>query len=152
FKQEFDEVATDKTPLTENPFKDSNEVKTYIKTISKRIDSEGLSPVVATYLVHNYGKQTDRILEIFEKIDKKEAPFRLMVAELKYCLTHEMVCTPLDFFIRRTGRMYFDKPSVASSKESILAAFSSHFKWNQKTAEYHKKQLDITLQNTVEFV
>ena len=152
FEQEFDEVATDKTPLTENPFKDYNKVKSYINRITKRIDPYGLSQVDASYLVHNYGKQTDHILEYFEKLNDKEVFERLIKAELKFCFAHEMVCTPLDFFNRRTGRMYFDKPSVVSLKKIILDEFTSHFNWNQETTEKYKKQLEDTLHSRVEFV
>ena len=121
FEQEFDETTTDKVALTKNPFKHYKQVKSYISSITKKIESYGLSEVDAIYLVHNYGKQTDIILESFQHLTDKETPLRLAKAELKYCLNYEMVCTPLDFFMRRTGRLFFDKTSVESLKDGIIS-------------------------------
>ena len=151
FEQEFEEVTTHKTPLTTFPFKNYEQVKKYIKSVTKRINPLELSQKDAIYLVHNYGKQSDIILKRFETLKDKDAKLRLAKAELWFCLTQEMVCTPNDFFIRRTGRLYFDKPSAELFKDPLLTEFISFFKWDKMTAEKYKGALETAIQNTTEF-
>ena len=62
FEQEFEETTTDAIILIGSSFKDYNSVKKYIDAISKKVIDLGLTKDVATYLVHNYGKQTNEIL------------------------------------------------------------------------------------------
>ena len=50
---------------------------------------------------------------------------RLAKAELRFCIDYEMVQNPMDFFIRRTGRLYFDIDSVRNLMEPILEEFKN---------------------------
>jgi glycerol-3-phosphate dehydrogenase len=53
-----------------------------------------------------------------------------------------MVQNPLDFFIRRTGRLYFDIKSVEQLKEPVLKEFSTIFSWNSETNEYYNQLIE----------
>ena len=48
-------------------------------------------------------------------------------AELRFGVDYEMVQNPMDFFIRRTGRLYFNIDSVRHLMEPILEEFKSIF-------------------------
>ena len=49
-------------------------------------------------------------------------------AELRFGIDYEMVQNPMDFFIRRTGRLYFDIDSVRDLIEPILQEFKAIYK------------------------
>ena len=117
---EVKECHTDKIPLCGNGFKKSKHVKRYIDEIYERIRKEGFTAYDAWYLVTTYGKQTEQILEAYKGFKNKEAYLRMIRAELKFGMEHEMVATPMDFFIRRTGRLYFDINSVRIYLKPIL--------------------------------
>lgn len=151
FEQEFEEAKTEKIPLTEQPFKNYKQVKAYIKSVIKRIAPSGLSAIDAEYLVHNYGKQTDMILDNFEALQGKDVSLRLAKAELQFSLAHEMACTPLDFFMRRTGRLFFDIGSVEIVKEDILTLFADNFNWNQETKKKYLDELNIAIAQSTRF-
>ena len=53
-----------------------------------------------------------------------------------------MTCTPTDFFMRRTGRLFFDKPSVDTYKEFVLNEFSVYFKLDATTITQQRNELD----------
>ena len=74
----------------------------------------GLHYAQVRYLVHTYGTDTERIIDLtFEHLQAIGDPdLALLYAELIYGIEHEMVTGITDFFIRRTGRMYFDPAYV----------------------------------------
>ena len=52
----------------------------------------------------------------------------MAIAELHYGINYEMITSPMDFFIRRTGRLYFDIESIPLLLDRILEEFKSIFK------------------------
>jgi len=44
----------------------------------------------------------------------------LLKAEIEYCIEHEMVVCPSDFFIRRTAMLHFERPAINSFFDSVL--------------------------------
>jgi glycerol-3-phosphate dehydrogenase len=117
--------TTDKIPLCGNAFKKYKHVKNYIEEVHGRIKGDGFASYDAWYLVTTYGQQTETILDNYMGITGKDAATRLLLAELQFGVEHEMVQNPMDFFIRRTGRLYFDIDSVRRYKEAVLQAFQT---------------------------
>ncbi|SHI67428.1 homodimeric glycerol 3-phosphate dehydrogenase (quinone) [Arenibacter nanhaiticus] len=135
------ECTTEKIPLCGNDFKSYKQVKKYISKVYKRIEADGFSKYDAWYLVTNYGKQTENILEIYAQENGDDQQLRMVLAELKFGVQHEMVHTPMDFFIRRTGRLYFDIESVKEFIEPVLAEFKIIFKLGDEVVEAYRAQL-----------
>ena len=152
FEQEFEPVKTDEIPLSEQPFKNYNEVKSYTRKVTKSIEALGLTSDDAKYLVHNYGKQTDTILEGFKNINGGNATTQLVMAELNFCLAYEMVCTPLDFFTRRTGRLFFDIKSIENTKNIVLNKFATHFEWNEEMKSKELNMLNAAIEDRTSFL
>ncbi len=119
--KELGPCRTEKLPLCGNGFKNSKAVREYIEKVASRIKPHGLDRHVAWQLVTTYGDQTETILSDFEASEGKDPRWRLMQAELQFGVTYEMVQSPMDFFIRRTGRLYFDIDSVREYLEEAVA-------------------------------
>ena len=92
----------------------------------------GLTAYHAFYLVSNYGKAADTIIAGMQNFADEDLEIRLSRSELKYCLENEMVYRLPDFFIRRTGRLYFDIHSISHTFDAILADFRAHFQWSDE--------------------
>ena len=77
---------------------------------------------------------------------------KMIIAEVWFTINYEMTCTPTDFFMRRTGRLFFDAHSVNLYKEYVLDLFKTHFSWDEKTTEKHLLELEekIKLATTFE--
>jgi glycerol-3-phosphate dehydrogenase len=95
----------------------------------------------ASYLVHNYGKQTGLILKQLDLFTESDPELKLLKSELAFCLDAEMVCRPLDFLERRTGRLYFWIGTVDKYKKEILATFKEKFGWSASQFEDQEKIL-----------
>ena len=122
------ESVTSEIPLCGSDFKKYKDVKKYIAEIYTRIKKEGFTEYDAWFLVTTYGKQSETILEIYSKIKEENKTVRLVKAELHFGIKFEMVQNPMDFFIRRTGRLYFDIESVRTMMEPVLDEFRTIFK------------------------
>ena len=123
------ECFTEEIPLAGNvDFKKFKHVKKYIAEIYDRIKPNGFTEHDAWFLVTNYGKQTETILETFTTLKDADSYERMAKAELRFGIDYEMVQNPMDFFIRRTGRLYFDIDSVRSLMKPILEEFKSIYK------------------------
>jgi len=114
------ECHTDKIPLSGSDFKKFKHVKKYIAEVYEAIKADGFSEYDAWYLVTTYGKQTEQIVAEYKAFKNKDAALRMLRAELKFGMEHEMVTNPMDFFIRRTGRLYFDIDSVRAYLKPVL--------------------------------
>ncbi len=145
------ECTTDSIPLCGNDFKKFKEVKKYIRQIQTRLDPDGFEKYDAWYLVTNYGKQTEEILSRYKKRKEKKVHERLILSELEFTVAHEMVQSPLDFFVRRTGRLYFDIHSVREHMESVIRELGRIFKADKKTLLRWKKELEAELDSHSRF-
>lgn len=104
------------------------------KELSSHLAAEGLSKIESSYLTHVYGQQSLDVLKA-----AKDQGIELIQAEALFCMHVEMCLNPFDFYVRRTGRMYFDIDSVRSSKDKIGKLFASQYNW---TEDKLKEEID----------
>lgn len=151
FDKEFEDIKTKEIILSGGAFADSSEVESYTDAIYNRIAEVDFNRKDAEYLVHNYGKQTDIILQKFDDLMHDNMQEKMLKAEVWFSINYEMTCTPTDFFMRRTGRLFFDKPSVDMYKEYVIQLFENQFSWNKLTTEKNRQELEEKLTSVVTF-
>lgn len=145
------ECTTDKIPLCGSDFKKYKHVKKYISEVFDRIKEDGFSEYDAWYLVTNYGKQTEAILENYAALRNKDVYLRMLRAEAQFAIAHEMVLNPMDFFIRRTGRLYFDIDSIRNYMEPIQEEFKKAFGYDTAQLESFKEKMEEELESHSNF-
>ncbi len=139
YNQAFKSCYTDKIHLGgSNPFTDADAVTQYTQDIQRQTKYFGLSTHHARYLVSNFGKQSEDILAKIPEKANDNPEVLLARAELNYTLENEMVFTPMDYFMRRTGRYFFDIESVKKIYLPILQDFHRAFKWDAATLECNR--------------
>ncbi|WP_299667053.1 glycerol-3-phosphate dehydrogenase/oxidase [uncultured Polaribacter sp.] len=155
FDKEFEAIKTKEIVLSGGTFANSEEVKSYIDAIHNRIAEVGFDEKDAKYLVYNYGKQTDVVLQKYDdfslEMSEESDQKKMIKAEVLFCIENEMTCTPTDFFMRRTGRLFFDMQSVILHKEFVFSLFEKTFSWDKKTAEMHQQELEEMLRTATTF-
>ena len=130
---------TETTVLQGGVFAGTKDVKRYQQGLEKRLAMMHQDLVTySEYLVSTYGRQSDDILGYYdEKVD--DAHVALVMAELEFTLENEAAFTLLDFFERRTGRLYFHISSIEPSKTQVADRMAEYFEW---TEERKKQQLE----------
>ena len=78
----------------------------------------------------------------FDALSDENQQEKMIKAEVWFTIENEMVCTPTDFFMRRTGKLFFDIQSVYQYKDLVLQEFKNHFNWDSKTTKKHLQELE----------
>ena len=148
---ELTPCITHQIVLAGGPFDGSKEVDRYTETIERQLDTSGLGHL-ANYLVSNYGKQTDEIIALFQNREEEDAEVRLGLSELSFALQHESTFTLLDFFERRTGRLYFNIRSIEKLKEHVGKEMAAYHHWDSGKKEKELKALEAALKRSSHFI
>ncbi|UII81796.1 glycerol-3-phosphate dehydrogenase/oxidase [Flagellimonas sp. CMM7] len=151
YETNIPECTTDKIPLCGSDFKKYKHVKKYIEEVFNRIKEDGFTEYDAWYLVTNYGKQTESILENYAALRNKDVYLRMIRAEVQFAIAHEMVLNPMDFFIRRTGRLYFDIDSIRNYMEPIQEEFKKAFGYDAGQLQSFKEKMEEELESHSNF-
>lgn len=141
---------TDKIPLSGNAFKDFKEVSAYANQVYNKLKPIGISEAKAWSLVTTYGAQADQILDGMDP-KAEDVQWQLLKAELEFTLKHEMVTCPADFFIRRTGKLYFDIDEVRKYLEPVLSYFRQKLEVPPETIQKWEKEMQSEIQRHSEF-
>ncbi|QOS99346.1 glycerol-3-phosphate dehydrogenase/oxidase [Brevibacterium sp. JNUCC-42] len=105
----------------------------------------GLSAQEAEQLVLRYGSNVSRI---FSRISEHDAEMtetglpKHVFGPLLYAIEEEMATTPEDFFVRRTGALYFNMQGVREWKEPVIAYMAQKLDWNVEERMNHQKRLE----------
>lgn len=129
-------------------FKNPEEVFQYINNVKTKLRTAKINEEKAEYLVRNYGKQTEMILDNF--FSKKRT--NIVEAEMWFALNYEAICTLEDFFNRRTGKFNFDPLCVISELDLVLPIATKYFKWTAEQAENQVKIVKNKLASKTDFV
>ena len=88
----------------------------------------GLSEKESSYLVDLYGTQTDQIIAIRNQRDDQS----ILLAEVQFSIEKEMTLSLTDFFIYRTGRMFFDVDSVKGQMHFVANEMKQALDWSER--------------------
>jgi glycerol-3-phosphate dehydrogenase len=148
--QSYKDCFTHQIPLAGGHFKSSAEVAAYENKLSRKISDLSLPDYYTEYLVSNYGADSEQIIEQMKNYDDP-AETALARAELWYTIHHELVVHPMDFFDRRSGRLYFNLPSIHNILPSIMADFASYFNWDEEKTKQLTKEVEQILHESANF-
>ncbi|PZE21347.1 glycerol-3-phosphate dehydrogenase/oxidase [Paenibacillus xerothermodurans] len=113
----------------------------------------GISEADARMWVRRYGSNTDGVLELYLAHQAEAGRYGLpsaWYASLLYSIEEEMAATPVDFFIRRTGALYFDISAVRRWKHPVTAYMAQRFGWDRQQTARHTAVLDRSISDATE--
>lgn len=76
---------------------------------------------------------------------------RLAAAEADYCIKQELALYPIDFIERRSGRLYFDMPSIAPVLEDVLDVFARAYDYSPEEREAERRKVEEAIAWVSEF-
>ena len=137
--------------LADSHFSSNKKIKNYITQVSEALKPYDLSIRTPRYLVENYGQQTDVILKHFMEMDHSEAELSMLKAEALFAIRYEMAASLQDFFVRRTGLLYFEIRKVTIYKSAIALYFQGLLGWNESRLKDELAELDRLISDTTSF-
>lgn len=137
--------------LTEKPFSSAKAVQQYVQQMEKEVSERGLEAYYGWYLTTVYGEQSQIILEKMSEFQSDDASIALARAEAWFTTHHEMVNSASDFFVRRTGRLYFDIGSVAVVRAAIMRDLQNYLNWDAERLGKEEEILDMLLYDATHY-
>ncbi|MFC0216483.1 glycerol-3-phosphate dehydrogenase/oxidase [Paenibacillus chartarius] len=124
----------------------------FVKRAAAGGAAKGLERSAAEQLARKYGSNVERIYELAEQHRQTAAAYGLpaeVYAELVYAIEHECAVKPVDFFVRRTGALFFNIGWVQQWKSGVVAAMSELLGYSdEQRAEYTaelERQLEVAV-------
>lgn len=108
--------------------------------------SLGLKHEIAIKLIRRFGKNIDRVIELFNEneFNASQMPLEIYLS-LKYALEYEMTLSLTDFFIRRTNALYFNIKLVKESRQHVAEFMKVYLDWNDKIMSKQLLELDSAI-------
>lgn len=145
------ENHTDKIPLAGGQLKTTEEVNNYKAKLRNQLGNWGLDAYYADYLIANYGPFSSQILDRIVETANLTNEQSLLLAELQYTMEQEMVVKTLDFFNRRTGRLYFNLPSILPNLDLVADYMAKQLNWTPEMVENEKEEVKQAIKWVSEF-
>lgn len=129
----------------------SSKFASFIEEKSTMAESRGLSKESYTKLAQRYGSNLNRIFDIAKTYDSSNQyglPLEIYV-QIVYALEDEMTAKPVDFFIRRTGALFFNIQWVHEWKRAIIDLMADTLQWTMEEKNQYEEELEAELEDAV---
>lgn len=145
-------VSTKHLPISGGEVGGSKKFKEFRADREQQAVQLGLNYRTASMLTSRYGANVDQVLAIFVN-DRQKAEQAaldpLVYAMLRYAMEYESAYKPVDFFVRRTGALYFDIHWVRLFKEASIFYMAKELAWSEQQTAVYMEELDKALYEAV---
>lgn len=137
---EFGPCLTKKIPISGGDLNGSKFFNQYIETKTLAGMNLGLSEDVSRALAKFYGTNIDTVLTFIQGGNGTLPPE--LYGQLYYSIYYESASKAVDFFVRRTGKLFFDIEYVEQYKEDVIDEMAKIFEWTVEEKESNRLQLN----------
>lgn len=143
----FEACQTADLPLSGGDLGGSDAFVSFIDEAVQRGIAANLTEAEARELASIYGSNVDKLFEIAAKAspDEMQGLPILLYVKLIYGLTHEAIVSPSDFFVRRTGALYFDIETVKAHHVAVVKFMARYFGWTVAAVKQYNAGLEAAL-------
>ncbi|MBM7600568.1 glycerol-3-phosphate dehydrogenase [Virgibacillus halotolerans] len=112
----------------------------------------GLDEETLEMLIQTYGANVETIFELYQKRQteaKENHVDPVVFAELIYAMEYELAYKPVDFFVRRTGALFFKINWLKEHKESVITYMAKTLEWGKEQEEDYRSELEQLMHEAV---
>lgn len=145
---------TKRLPISGGDVGGSARFEAFVRERTAEGSARGLEPREAERLVRRYGSNAHRLFAIASHPDQASFADRNglpsgLAAELVYAVAEEGALTPEDFWIRRTGCLFFNIAYVRRWRDSVHVAMGELLGWNEEESVVYREGLERALRDAV---
>lgn len=135
----YNPCITKKLPISGGDLFGSKYFEQYVQ--AKRVKGEMLGLAEESErLVRLYGTNCEIIFQYAREATGPLPP--AVYAQLMYSIYNESIAKPVDFFIRRTGALFFDISFVNRYKEDVVKIMGDMLNWKKEQAQEYLNELE----------
>ena len=146
--------ATADLKVSGGAFKTTQAVMDYVIQLTGESKQINLTVNHIKDWVYKFGSNSGEVLEIAYNLyaNKIRDPDLLaLLSEVKYTIDNEQVTSLRDFYIRRTGMLYFKRPSIKLYLDEVAQFMSNELNWSASELELQKKHFDEDFRQVLSF-
>ncbi len=146
YKLTFDKAATKHLTISGGDVGGSKNFDKYIEQKVEDAKAYQIDEATARHFVSKYGSNAEELFKIAQTAQYQETGLPLDIyTELIYSIQNEMVHRPTDFFIRRTGKLYFKIDDVLNYKEQVIDVMAELLGYTNIQKELYTKELETAI-------
>lgn len=140
----FQACTTRHEPISGGDVGGADQFEHFIAEAIERGVGQNLKREEAEFLARFYGSNVDTLYAIAKRAnpDLMEGLPLTLYLQLKYGLLHEGVVTPKDFFVRRTGLLFFDIRTVEEFRLPVVKYMARYFGWSSEQIQHYNSELE----------
>lgn len=147
FKLKFKECETKHQVISGGDVGGSKGFENFVTKMADLAESYGLNANEGGDIALKYGSNAEDLFKLVLAVGSKNdyglSP--LQQAQVLYSIQYEMVAKPVDYFIRRTGDLYFNVKEVYGTKDGVIQYMQDLLGWDEDTKRVNALQLERAL-------
>ncbi|CAM4500437.1 glycerol-3-phosphate dehydrogenase [Paenibacillus endophyticus] len=150
---QFVKGDTKSIPMSGGDLGGSGGFESYVNKKTAEGSKFGFSKEESKFLAERYGSNVDQLFKLAQTTAEWAAAFKLplvLAVQLRYAIEAEMAVKPVDFFIRRTGDLFFRIDHVKQWKEAAMSAMAELLGWSEEQHAVYSAELEEKLVEAVE--
>lgn len=148
----FGPSVTKHLPLSGGAVGGSKGFKSFVEMKALEGQQYGLSYDESRQLASFYGTNVHHLFAYANVLKNNSYGLPLpLAAKLAYAIQFEMTCTPADFFVRRTGDLYFNMDEVHAYKEQVCQMMKAQLSYSENQVDFYRFDLDKQVQEATSF-
>ncbi|WP_454193403.1 glycerol-3-phosphate dehydrogenase/oxidase [Paenibacillus sp. Marseille-Q7038] len=145
----FRSCQTKHMPISGGHVGGSSGYPAFVERMTNEGQRYGFTRKEASSLVTMYGSNMERLYQIAERLEQEVQEYDLptpLLTQLQYAMEEEMAVTPADFFVRRTGSLFFRIQQVEQYKSAVIAYMSEANAWADTERDLYSQELEQLIQ------
>ncbi len=151
----YPKCRTDKVPISGGKFGGSGYFPLFVEALTREGVSLGLREEEANKLATRYGINIEMLYDYLRSRQDEMENSGLspeVFTTLTYALECELTCTPSDFFIRRTGSLFFDIDWLQKWKGPVINYMAEKLSWPPEQTAIFMADLEQRIVDSTEAV
>lgn len=152
--KKYGKSVTKKLPLSGGDFGGSKNFSRFVQSMALQSEQFGLSPDEGRMFAQFFGTNAGKVFEQYWKRSAEPHKDGLpdeLAAVVAYAIEDEMAMTPSDFFIRRTGDLYFHLQDVIRYQDQVLEFMAKHLNYNEEQKQQYRAELLAEIDKATRF-
>ncbi|MBS4204836.1 FAD-dependent oxidoreductase [Bacillus sp. FJAT-49754] len=136
--------------LSGGDFNKPKDYPTFISEKAKELSALGMSMEEATKIAGMYGTNSDTVIGLADEVLKDSGLPLSVKLMLHYAINYEMALTPVDFFMRRSGAIFFDINWVQTWQKEAIDYMGAIMNWTPEQKEKLTEDLETRIQEAID--
>lgn len=151
--KKYGHSTTKHLPLSGGDFGGSKNYARFVHQTALSAEQFGLSAQDGRMIAQFFGTNAGKLFGLYQAMPDTEVAGlpKILAATVRYAIEEEMAVTPSDFFVRRTGDLYFHIDDVLKYMVAVLDFMAAELEYTEAQKTHYKNQLIGELKQATRF-